>query len=1207
MRELRLFLGLLFLVLTISAKALPSGKNVTLNLRNVPMETFLEEIKKQTGVNFLYNAQAFKGVENVSVKTTNEPWTSLLERVLASRNFTYGIKNDIVVIRKNKEPQTPKRLSGKVLDDKGEPMIGATVAVKCMNGSETYTTTDNDGVFTIECSGNERSIAISFIGYEVAKQNIRKDKTEYIFQLCEDCQAMEELVVTGYQTIDKRKLTSAISSLTDKDLNFRGALTVDQMLEGKIPGLLTMTTSTTPGAATKMRLRGTSTFTGSREPLWVIDGIIYENPVPLSADEINSWDNINLIGNAITGLNPQDIERIDVLKDASATAIYGTRAANGVIVVTTKSGKVGKTSVNYSFNAQVQRRPRYSDFELMTSKERIDVSREIMNRGLYFQSTPKRYGYEGAMMDYWDKKITFNEFQQQISNMEATNTDWFGELYHTAFSQTHSISLSGGNNGTRYYFSVGFNDDNGSERGTDLQRLTARMNLSTHLRDNIMVDVRLSGSVQDAHYNPSNYSAFNEAYYTSRIFPARNEDGSPYFVQKLINSDPTTKENIYAKYSILNEFANGGNDVKNKSLNLTTAFNWEIIPNLRYTATVGLTTTTNLTENWMGEESYYIAQLRGYDYGAEPPRTDFDDVSSIIDGGIWSNTSTNQYSYMWRNQLNYSFDIANIHHFNIDLGHEMSSVQYRGQNSGTIPGYAPEQGESFIPIWAGNVEQAKNYYWYLRKWFMSGSGNALAFPTITDRKDNKLSFYLTSTYTYKNYFSVNFNIRNDGSNRFGQYESEKFNPVWSLSGRLNLNEFSFVNPDVVDMLALRGSYGYRGSVPNATPYLIISTPKKNSISGELGANISTNGYPNSNLKWEKTSTFNLGLEYSLLRGRITGGIDAYYSKSTDLISMRAASLVNGTSSMMYNDGTATNQGLELSLATVNINTKDFKWRTSLTWSWNKNRVKQGSATENTYTDYLQGSVVHEGNSIDGFFSYSFAGLDKYGLPRFNNLTGNPSKLSKEEFLNRVFVYSGTRTPTSYGSFSTEVAWKQFSFRAEFSYKLGYKQRLLQLYQDGNPALPMPESNMNNAFVRRWRNEGDEAFTTIPVLTNITLETPYPKTPPSASEEYKFTMIDYEYYGWAAPNTYTGWFMYDYSDERVVKGDHIRLRSVTLGYDVPTNWVKRLGLNSLRVDLQAQNLAVFAFDKKLKGQDPDQVSSIGMPVLPTYNLSINVSF
>jgi len=1206
MRELRLFLGLLFLVLSLSAKALPTDKRVTIALNNVPIETFLEEIKKQSGVNFLYNAQTFKGVENISVKANNEPWSSVLQQVLASRDFNYVIKEDIVVIRKKSASKTPERVRGKVSDENGEPLMGATVCIKFNNGLEHYLVTDTNGEFYVTCTGNEESINVSYIGYERSTQHIKPNKEWYEFGLRVDCQTIDELVVTGYQTIDKRKLTSAISSLTEKDLNFQGALTIDQMLEGKIPGLLTMTTSTAPGASTKMRLRGTSTFTGSREPLWVIDGIIYENPVPLSADEINSWDNINLIGNAITGLNPQDIARIDVLKDASATAIYGTRAANGVIVVTTKTGKAGKTSVNYNFNAQIQRRPMYSDFELMTSKERIDVSREIMNRGLYFQSMPERYGYEGAMMDYWDKKINFEEFQQQVSTMEANNTDWFGELYRTAFSQTHSVSLSGGNEGTRYYFSLGYNDEKGAERGADLQRITARMNLSSHLRDNLMVDVRLSGSVQDANYNPSDYSAFDEAYYTSRIFPAHNEDGSPYYIQKYINEDQTTQKKIYGKYNILNEFANGGSDVKNKSLNLTASLNWEIIPNLRYTGTVGLTTTTNLTENWMGEESFYAARLRGYDYGEEPPRTDYNNISFLPDGGVWSNTSTNQYAYMWRNQLNYSFDLKKIHHFNIDLGHEMSSVKYRGQSSGPFPGYAPNQGESFIPVWAEDATAIQSYYWYLRHWYMGkGDVKALTLPTITDRMDNKLSFYMTSTYTYKNLFSINFNLRNDGSNRFGQYESEKFNPVWSLSGRLNLHEFSFVNPDIIDLLAIRGSYGYRGSVPSATPYLVISTLKKNNLTGEMSSTI--NEYPNSNLKWEKTSTFNLGLEYSLFRGRITGGIDAYYSKSTDLISMRSSSLVNGTSSLYYNDGTATNQGIEFSISTVNINHKDFKWRTSFSYSWNKNKVKQGNVADNTYTDYLKGSVIHEGSSVDGFFSYRFAGLDEYGLPRYNGLTGQPTGLSRNEYLDCIFTYSGTRTPTSYGSFSTEVSWKQFSFRAEFSYKLGYKQRLLKLYEEGNPALPMPEKNMNSAFVDRWRNPGDEAFTTIPALSNVKLDMYNPQEHGSTGNLYQYTMVDPAYRGIGAPAEYTGWYMYDYSDERVVKGDHIRLRAITLGYDVPTGFTKRLGLNSLRLDLQAQNLAVFAFDSKLKGQDPDQVSSIGLPVLPTYNLSINISF
>lgn len=1098
-------------------------------------------------------------------------------------------------------------IKGQVLDEKGEPLPGAKITLRLQNGLESLAATDANGYFTFATTGNGERVYASFMGYEESQQFIKAGKTNYVFRLKPDVKMLEEVAVTGYNTIDKRKLTSAISSITAEDLDFKGALTVDQMLEGKIAGLMVLTNSVTPGAAPTMRLRGSSTFTGSREPLWVIDGMIYENPVPLSADDINSLDNINLIGNAITGLNPQDIERIDVLKDASATAIYGTRASNGVIVVTTKTGQAGKTHINYSFNAMAQSRPHYSDFNLMTSKERIDVSREIMNRGLYFESMPERYGYEGAMMNYWDKKITFNEFQQQVSQMEANNTDWFGALYRNAFSQTHNVSLSGGTSNTRFYASVGYDSNKGAERGADLQRFTARMNLNTHISNNVTLDLRLNGSVQEADYNPGYYSAFDEAYYTNRIFPCYEKDGSLAYVQKYITTDQTTQKNVYGKYNILNEFANGGQNIKNKSLNLTSSLNWDITEGLRYNTTVGLTTTTNLTENWIGEETFYAAQLRGYDYGATPPRTDSSAQSYLPDGGLWSNSSTNQYSYLWRNQLNYHFDIKDVNHFNFDLGHEVSSVQYRGQGSGTIPGYMPSQGESFSPIWAGSAIDAMSYYWYLRHWFMGSGSNPTAFPTITDQKNNKLSFYMTATYSFHDYFSVNFNARNDGSNRFGQYENEKFNPVWSLSGRVNLHEMKFMeNVDWVNMLSVRGSYGYRGSVPNATPYLILNTPKKSSVSGELFAQI--HDYPNSNLKWEKTSTYNLGIDAAFLKDRLNVGVDFYHSRSTDLISNRAVSLVNGTTSLYFNDGEATNTGVEVSINTLNIKKKNFRWRTSLMYSYNKNEVKRGTVDDNTYTDYLTGSVVKDGSTIDGFYSYKFAGLDEHGLPRYKDLNPANQGMSRDQYLEYALSFSGTRTPRSYGSFSTEFWWKGVTVRAQFAYKLGYKQRLLALYKDGNPALPQPEDNMNSAFVNRWRNPGDEAHTSIPGLTNVSLDMPDGYTPITPDQEYKYTMIDNaRYRNYAGPSTYTGWFMYDYSDARLVKGDHIRLRSLTIGYDIPDKWLGHIGVSNCRIDFQAQNLGVWAFDKKLKGQDPDQVASIGMPVLPTFNFGLQIGF
>lgn len=1132
----------------------------------------------------------------------------LMSAILVAGALTAGVPTTCnAQTTKNTPVQAPvSNITGQVLDEKGETMPGARVTIKMKNGLESHSITDNDGNFSFAVSGQEERVYASFIGYKESQAYIKSGKNNYILRLKPDDNMLEEVVATGYNTIDKRKLTSSITSITAKDLDFKGALSVDQMLEGKIPGLMVLNTSTTPGAKATMRLRGTSTFTGSREPLWVIDGVIYENPVPVSADDINSLDNINLIGNAISGLNPQDIERIDVLKDASATAIYGTRAANGVIVVTTKTGEAGKTHVNYSFNAAVQSRPGYSDFNLMTSKQRIDVSREIMQKGLYFESMPERYGYEGAMMDYWDKKISFQEFQNQVSRMEATNTDWFGELYRTSFSQVHNVSLSGGTSSTRYYASVGYDNDKGTERGTALERFTARMNLTTHVSDRITLDLRLSASTQEGKYNSSFYSAFDEAYYTNRIFPARDENGEISYINKLIKTDQTTQQKVYGQYNILNEYANSGQSVKNNSLNLTANLNWEIMNGLRYTTTVSMTSTSNTTENWIGEDTYYCSVLRGYGLNTEHVRDDVQNESSLMDGGIWSSSNTLQRAYLWRNQLNYHFDINDLHHLNFDLGHEVTSTQYRGHSTGQVPGYMPQQGETFGHIWASDATDAAKYYWYLRHWFMAGESNPRAFPVITDKKDNKLSFFITATYTYKNLVSFNINARNDGSNKFGQYESAKFNPVWSMSGRFNFTELpSFKNLKWIDQLAMRASYGYRGSVPSATPYLIINTPRKSSVSGELAAGI--NQYPNANLKWEKTSTYNVGIDASFLNSRLSAGIDFYHSRSTDLISNRSVSLINGTTSLAYNDGEATNTGIEISLNGLIIKTNDFRWRASVNYSYNKNKIKHGAqlANGNSYVDYINGSVILDNSSVDGFYSYKFAGLDANGLPTFSSLTGNPGGLTKDQFMQRILTYSGTRTPNSYGGFSTEFAWKGITLRAQFTYKLAYKQRLLALYQNGNPALPQPQDNMNADFVNRWRKPGDEAFTNIPALTNASLN--YNSQGNMTGKADTYIDVDQAYASYCGPQSYTGWYMYDNSDARVVDASHIRFRSLTIGYDLPANWLHTIGISNCRIDFQAQNLGVWAFDKKLKGQDPDQVASIGMPVLPTFNFGVQIGF
>ncbi len=360
-----------FLLFTVFMMVNVSGtfaQTVNLNLKEISLREAFRVLKQHTGYLFMFNEEEIDKEVRVSISGESIPFERAMESILKGLPYKWTLEDKTVVIRPVKQEQKESvTISGLVTDQQKRPLPGVTVVLK---GSQIGVCTGIEGIYYLTLSGKQQTLVFSFVGMETKEVVWNGEETLNV--MLKECPlALGECVVTGYQTIDKRKLTSSITTVNAEDLTFKGALTVDQMLEGKVPGLLSMNLSATPGAAAKMRLRGSSTFTGTREPLWVIDGVIYENPVPLTADEINSWDNVNLIGNAITGLNPQDIERIDVLKDASATAIYGTRASNGVIVVTTKTGKVGKTRLNYSVNTQFTRRPNYNDFELMNSKERV--------------------------------------------------------------------------------------------------------------------------------------------------------------------------------------------------------------------------------------------------------------------------------------------------------------------------------------------------------------------------------------------------------------------------------------------------------------------------------------------------------------------------------------------------------------------------------------------------------------------------------------------------------------------------------------------------------------------------------------------------------------------------------------------------------------------------------------------------------------------
>ena len=388
---------------------------------------------------------------------------------------------------------------------------------------------------------------------------------------------LEEVVVnTGYQRIDARKNASAITSVRAEDIITPGLQTIDQMLEGHVPGMIFMQNSGQIGAAPRLRIRGTSTILGSQEPLWVIDGVIQEDPVNVDPENLNDLDFVNLLGNAISGLNPEDIEQIDVLKDAAATAIYGKKAANGVIVITTKAGKQGPPSVMYSVSGSFTQRPRYSDrsVNVMNSKERIAFSRDMIENRLAYPKITSWVGYEAAYRDYINGQIGYSEYKSLVDKYETMNTDWFDILMQDAFSHKHTLSLSGGSSTLRYYASLGLNDLSGSVKGESNRVYSTNVNLTGNF-DKFTVRFGLQGSVSKRKYIPEDVGVTEFAYNTSRAVPARNDDGSYWYYQIEKEIDG---ESYYYPKNILEDMANSSTQTNQNSLTFQSSVAYQPTP-----------------------------------------------------------------------------------------------------------------------------------------------------------------------------------------------------------------------------------------------------------------------------------------------------------------------------------------------------------------------------------------------------------------------------------------------------------------------------------------------------------------------------------------------------------------------------------------------------------------------------------------------------
>jgi len=1167
------------------------AQSITLREKNASLESVLQSIKQQSGYVFFYNYRVLEKSRPVTVQVTGVSLKEALDACFKDQPLTYSIEGKLVTVKMKEAPaieeETPALravISGTVRDSLGRPLPDITVSIK---GKGKSVRTDKEGHFTINADPGDVLIfsSISFVPKQIT---INTNNTEIVVRMDPRIEKLDdvEVVPTGYQFIKKSQIVGATNTIKASELYYNGINTLEQSLQGKLPGLtITNENGGQVGVRQKTRVRGTSTLFGNQDPIWVVDGIIQQDPLPFKATTLSTVfggqgginkDNFDYVrdyvGNAISWLNPQDIDDITVLKDAAATAIYGVRAGNGVIVITTKKGRTGPATINYSVNASIAEKVTYDKLNLMNSKDRVAVSREAFERGLVGATTYNtRIGYAGALYDYLFKNIDYNEFNRRVKAAETANTDWFDLLFRNPFTINHNLSIAGGNSNTRYYASLSYSDVKGTAIGNDSKGYTGNLSVTSNLTDKLNVSIRLSASQRNTtgfyKVNPYAYAAS-----TSRAIPAYDSAGNRYFYVNTLNT-----YNSGFTFNIEDELGNTGTNSKALAANTNIQVNYNLTSNITFQTMFSYSISNTTGASYATDKSSYIDSIRGYDYGTATI-TDAAYINSRLPvGGEYNQNYVQSTALNWRNGISFAKIFNSKHAVTALLGEEINSTRYTGFTE-TAYGWLRDRGNTFaaVPLTVTSANSPNTLFQYMPR-------------TLTDNVMNNMGAYLTAAYTYDNRYVLNMSVRADASNKFGQDTRQKFNPVWAGGVRWNLaNEKWFdKNAEWINNLSVKASFGYqRNLASNFSPYLIARIP-----SGSP-ANIVdqfTNEYllyvsnlPYTDLRWEKNTTINLGASMGLFRNRIQASVEYYQKIGKDLITYLTLPEEYGVETMPVNGGSLNNRGLELALSFVPVRTKDFSWSVSTSFSRNFNEIKKTNTAQSlTWRTATSGGLYHEGYPVSGFWAFDFQGINPAnGYPVINQAYKPGSDTLNDP--TSYMKYMGKMDPDVSSGISMVFRYKRLTLSTDFYLQLGGKKFLSPAYKL-TTYLPSEFENLSRELLDRWTPDNTTAS--------------FPGLP---DKNVQNSIVNFQNKKSSA-NIYD---MYNYSSARVVNASTLRCNSINISYMLPAKLITRARLKNATVG--AGVTSPFAIvSRGFRGIDAE-VATGGQPRTRVYTLNVSTS-
>ena len=1081
------------------------------------------------------------------------------------------------------------RFSGRVTDTDGVPVIGAGLV--CIEKNTAGTTTDLDGNFSITLPAGAKTVKFSSVGMKEFVYQLIPGRTENVRIIMEwENTELDQVVVTGYAQTSVKRITGSVAVLNSEKFEAKAISSVDALMQGEVAGVSIKSLSGQPGTQAKITIRGSNNITGSSAPLWVVDGVPLQSESPvLSSEQLATGGFDNIFVNGIGNINPNDIESITILKDAAAAAIYGSRAANGVIVVTTKKGEAGKMRISYNNTFSWSFKPERS-LNLMNSSEKLSWEDELWNEfsaAKYAASLTDNtviypvVGIVGQIRaglgDFASMKGDKAAQDKYIESLRNVDTNWYNLLFRNSFSQGHHLSLSGGSGKSTYYVALGLNDEDGMLIHNDYRRYNVNAKMTLTPTDWARIDVGMEAARQESKMPYSTVDPFYYAFFSNPYERAYNADGSyaadnTWFTLGYYNGRGAEQVMPKNGFNIIRELDSNYSKTANTNGTFRAQTDFRIIEPLHFVGLVSYSYSNNSTDKVIDK----------YSYSAFRDRLGSDDRSQTNLYGNISQNRTNRNSYVARGHFSFNKTFAETHTVNLLAGAEL-----RGSGSNTIftkrYNYDPKTGTTSLPQisgpqdeWLSEVEKLNGEYF---------------------SKTRYASFYASADYYLGKSIVLNASFRTDGSSNFGS--NKQFNPTWSAGAAWHIGEEAWMKKALpaLSHATLRAAYGFTGDVNTSTSHLLVIQylQQQYRYFGDETFNLGTiPSAPNPDLGWEKTQDAKAGLDFGLWKDRLTLNTEYYYRLSTDVVTSSPVQSTTGFTHVYFNAADIMNSGIELTLNGKIIQTKDWGLSAAVNFAYNYNKVLK-------YNPVSKSGITSKDRYVEGYptgaiFSGKYAGIaSDTGLYQFE--LRPDATISTATDLNKPDNYRyflGTTIAPYTGGFNLSASWRQLRLSISGVYSFGCKTyenfRYPASYSNASHSGVSTEtvqSQFSDLYGNHLNVEKDR---TNRWTATHTTGVKYPRIYDYFDGKYNFAS-------------------YNPMDSSIIdavylkNNSYLRIKSIILTYSLPGAAVKKMRMRGLSLNVSLNNFFTFT---KYDGMDPE-IPGATYPTTRSVSAGMNIDF